>query len=1044
MKKRGIRMGVVGLVLSGFALACAGTARAEEQVWNDAGPNNIWSASEANWAGGAVWTNGNSAVFAGGEGTLFGETVDIAAAVTAANVIFQTNGYVVADANKDGALSVVGSPSVFTVVNAGDTGTVSAAIGGSGGFVKAGNGTLNLTATNTYSGTTLVSNGTLRLAPGIQQGLGATGTGNETVVAAGATLDVNSAYSGNVNEDFVIAGTGVNGIGALVNAGPTDYYNVGYRNLTLSGNAAIGVYRRFDMAGNGAFTGNGYTLTKIGGAEMAISRAVNGSPIVINAGNYTIQHASALGSTDYPTTLNGGKLQAWGGYTIAERLYINGGTLSASGTGANTLGLAGNMTLNSNVTVQTDTSIMNAVELTGVMDGAGGFTRAGNGYVYVMGDANTYAGPTIVNGGSRLWVGKTVGGTGRLGSGVVTNNGTLYANSPVLGTGEVVNNAGASLYLNPPLLDSGSLVNKGTVYGTSVLQTASGIVNSGTWNSYSGAFGTGSLTNSGTLNLYTNVFTYGQFVNGGTLNLWLPMTFADPVTLNGGSVYVNGTSNTLYLTGPVTVSASAAFGGTASSVIELSGKISGPGGLTRSGDGLCFVTGDENDYTGPTIVNAGKSLWVGKPAGEAGGRLGAGAITNNGTLYFDSVGAYTNFNGINGTGVTAIRYGGQFIVSGGVSSNYNVHVANGMLTLTDGAIFSAYNEMTIANRQTVNYVVAPTNCLLPTNVFAVVTVNDGCALIVKSVTFGNGGDLTGGTMTGILNQVGGIVRTTGAAAEDNGVRLGHYPQTRSFYNMMGGTLIVENNYDLGCATDGQGWFNMTGGEVFATRVMLNERDNAGGYGRLTVAGGVLNIGTVNAAIGPATNAITADNTAPYLVEYGGAGGVIRAVTNIFLPLNAALFGTGANAITFDSANFAISLSGNLSGAGGLNKAGSGTLVLSGANTYGGATRILAGALTPASPAALPTGGTLLFGVSADGSSGKLSAPGDLSLAGIVVGVANPEALVKGTHYTVAAWGGERVGAFNQEALPEPWYVYYDAANKRAELRSEVGTLIRVK
>jgi hypothetical protein len=44
----------------------------------------------------------------------------------------------------------------------------------------------------------------------------------------------------------------------------------------------------------------------------------------------------------------------------------------------------------------------------------------------------------------------------------------------------------------------------------------------------------------------------------------------------------------------------------------------------------------------------------------------------------------------------------------------------------------------------------------------------------------------------------------GAAAEGNGVRRGHYPQTRSFYNMMGGTLIVENNWDLGCATDGQG------------------------------------------------------------------------------------------------------------------------------------------------------------------------------------------------------------------------------------------------
>jgi hypothetical protein len=30
---------------------------------------------------------------------------------------------------------------------------------------------------------------------------------------------------------------------------------------------------------------------------------------------------------------------------------------------------------------------------------------------------------------------------------------------------------------------------------------------------------------------------------------------------------------------------------------------------------------------------------------------------------------------------------------------------------------------------------------------------------------------------------------------------------------------------------------MTGGEVFTKRVMLNERDSTGGYGRLTVSGG---------------------------------------------------------------------------------------------------------------------------------------------------------------------------------------------------------------
>jgi autotransporter-associated beta strand protein len=1031
----------VAVVLIGFFIVTSGVALAAEQTWRGGGANTIWSTNAPNWEGEAVWVNGNSALFDANTNAVFNGVIDVAATVTVANVTFQTNGYVIADVNKDGSLSVVGSPSLFTVVNAGDTGTVRAAIGGSGGLTKAGFGVLSLTGTNTYNGRTIVSNGIVRLAPGVQQGLGATGAGNETVVAAGATLDANSAFSGNVNEDFIIQGTGVGGIGAFVNTGPTDYYNVGYRNLTLSGDATIGVYRRFDMSGSGAFTGNGYTLTKIGGAEMAVSRAVNGSPIVINAGNYTIQHADALGgATAGDTTLNGGKLQAWGNYTIAERFYINGGTLNSSGTGINTFRLTGNMTLNSNVVVQTEVSVTNAVELAGVMDGAGGFTRAGNGgYVYVMGDANTYSGPTIVNSGSRLWVGKTVGGTGRLGSGAVTNNGTLYANSAVLGSGEVVNAVGGSLYLNPTNVSAGRIVNAGTVYGTSVVQTASSVVNSGTWQCYSGSFGSSVVTNAsgGTLNLYTNVFAYGQFVNSGTLNLWNPMTLADAMTINGGTVNFSVMSNALFLSGPLTLNSNFTLNSAAASVIELSGKISGPGGITRSGDGFCYIVNDANDYTGPTVINGGKSLWVGK-AGVANGRLGSGAITNNGTLYFDSVGTYTAAYGINGTGTTDIRYGGVVTVDGGVSSNNVFHVANGTLTLTNGALFDVYGAMTVANRDDVFY--SPK----PTNVVAVVNVSEGCLLRVANVTFGNGSDLTGGTMTGILNQVGGMVRTTGAAAEGNGIRLGHYPQTRSFYNMMGGTLIVEKNYDLGCATDGQGWFNMTGGEVFATRVMLNERHDAGGFGRLTVAGGVLNLGTVNAAVGAVTNAITADNTAPYLVEYGGAGGVIRAVTNIFLPLNATLSGANENAITFDSASLTITLSGKLTGAGGLNKSGAGTLVLSGSNTYSGATRVLAGALAPASTFALPAGGEVLFGVTADDAGGRLAAPGDLSLAGLTVGVANPEALDKSKSYTVATYGGALTGTVASDTLPEPWYVYYDWANKRVLLSAATGTLIQMR
>lgn len=245
------------------SIVLAGAAQAESQLWNDGGADNIWSTNAPNWEAGAVWTNGNSAIFSGGAGALLGETVDISATVTVANVTFQTNGYVIADADNDGTLELLDKPTL-AVVNAADGAVVREVIAGTNGFNKTGAGRLQLTATNTFSGEVTVKAGTLRLADNVPGALGATGTGNGTVVEDGATLDVYSAYKVGSNEDIVIKGSGVGGLGALVNTGPTAYYNNGYRNLTLAGDATIGGSQRFDMSGNGAYYGNGYTLTKTG------------------------------------------------------------------------------------------------------------------------------------------------------------------------------------------------------------------------------------------------------------------------------------------------------------------------------------------------------------------------------------------------------------------------------------------------------------------------------------------------------------------------------------------------------------------------------------------------------------------------------------------------------------------------------------------------------------------------------------------------------------------------------------------------------------
>ena len=68
------------------------------------------------------------------------------------------------------------------------SGTISGVISGTGSLSTAGNGTLTLTAANTYSGGTAINSGTTRVSA-----TGSLGTGNVTVGAAILQLDNNNA-----------------------------------------------------------------------------------------------------------------------------------------------------------------------------------------------------------------------------------------------------------------------------------------------------------------------------------------------------------------------------------------------------------------------------------------------------------------------------------------------------------------------------------------------------------------------------------------------------------------------------------------------------------------------------------------------------------------------------------------------------------------------------------------------------------------------------------------------------------------------------------
>lgn len=146
-------------------------------TWNQGSGN--WDLSSANWSG-TTWTNG-SAAFIGGTA---GSTITLSTAgISAASLTFNVTGDTIA-ASGGNILTLIGTP--FVSVGTGLLATISAPIAGTAVLKKSGEGSLLLTASgNTFTGTTAVSAGTLRLV-GTQASTVYTVSGGALQVDAGA------------------------------------------------------------------------------------------------------------------------------------------------------------------------------------------------------------------------------------------------------------------------------------------------------------------------------------------------------------------------------------------------------------------------------------------------------------------------------------------------------------------------------------------------------------------------------------------------------------------------------------------------------------------------------------------------------------------------------------------------------------------------------------------------------------------------------------------------------------------------------------------
>jgi autotransporter-associated beta strand protein len=185
--------------------------------------------------------------------------------------------------------------------------------------------------------------------------------------------------------------------------------------------------------------------------------------------------------------------------------------------------------------------------------------------------------------------------------------------------------------------------------------------------------------------------------------------------------------------------------------------------------------------------------------------------------------------------------------------------------------------------------------------------------------------------SGTVNQNGGTF--TFNPANNGTIWLGATGNsaTRSVYNMNGGLLDMSGN-TLGIGL-GANNVLMTGLVNQVSGVISNVSDLwvgwGTGHGVYTLSGGSIYIGA---------NGVTT-TSGSYAVNLGG--GMVGAETSWSSSLNMNLTNLNGS-VTFNPAGNTITLSGSLSGNGGLTVAGGGILELSGANSYTGDTLVDAG------------------------------------------------------------------------------------------------------
>ncbi len=972
------------------AIALQSSLQAATQYWDTDGATTgtssvggawtgaLWSTNAAGTAATAAWTSGNDAVFsAGTNGTgAFIVTVSGTQNVSSVSIEEGTVRF------NGGTISFSDATPDFTVA-AGLTTTVASLIGGTNGITKNGSGTLILSGNgyNTYTGVATITDGMLVLDRSVQALMGPVvigdnvGLANSAVVRINQTTQLSPTSAVTINSD---------GLLDLAN-GSGD--NIG--SLSGSGNVALGTLA---LTTGGANTNTLFSGSISGAATSSFFKTGNGTLTLTGNSSYdamtnisfgviNIRSNTALGSAFGATAINtGAALELQGNITVSgENLYMSGTGVSNNGALRNIAGNntwtgiidfgptgeiqsdAGLLTISGDVTSGNygltvdgagDTTLSGTIAL-----GTGAVTKTGSGTL-VQSGANTYKGGTTVSNGTLMVTnatgsgtgtgavtvaaGATLGGTGTISGAVNLNSANSRLTPGVSGTGTLT--LGATTLGNTTQLDYqlGTASDKVVVNGALTLDGVLNVTNSGGFggaSSYRLFDYTGGLTN--------NALTMGTVIMGYDYNV-------STATANQVNLLLTATGKA-YWDGANTTSNGAINGGTGT------WNTSSTNWTTSTGNG----NGVWIDNLTPVFTSTGGTVTVAQPVSVHGMEFGVGGYTLTGstitltdtTAITATTGTTTIASTLAGSSGLTKAGAGTLVLSGVNTYTGTTSVSGGILNVANNsALGSSGDDTTVSTGGTLELA---SGIALTENIKLSGTGSTGSNGALRAVA---GNTTVNGTITVDTNST---IRNDGTLLTING----------RLRNAGGGELTTTGpgtilfNYSASSAIDG---LNVAGGKLILDS---------------TSGGGTLSIGSIP---GPG---IEIASGATLQIGNGGTTGAVSSTT---IDNDGALVFNRSNtyAPTFlPTGGYAIT------GTGSVTQAGSGTLQLTQASNYSGATYVnngilraehndalgsAAGATTVASGATLALGGGVtitkngdlnLAGTGASGSFGALQAGG---------------------------------------------------------------------